>query len=106
MIGGIYLSEKKSERFPWGLYKVENIVALILALLIFFSAYEIAKTIYHSSPEGMRSFDMTLIVLFLMAVPIILFSRYEARRAKAINFPSLMADAEHWRADIAPIVFW
>jgi len=104
VVGGIYLSEKKSERFPWGLYKVENIAALFSACLIFLSAYEIAKMIYHPSPEGMRNLDMTLIVLFLMTVPIILFSRYEARRAKAINSPSLMADAEHWRADIAPIV--
>lgn len=104
VIGGIYLSEKKSERFPWGLYKVENIVALLSACVIFLSAYGMAKTIYHPSLEGMRNLDMTLIVLFLMTVPIILFSRYEARRAKAINFPSLMADAAHWRADIAPIV--
>jgi len=28
VIGGIYLSEKKSEKFPWGLYKVENIAAV------------------------------------------------------------------------------
>jgi predicted Fe-Mo cluster-binding NifX family protein len=38
-----------------------------------------------------------------MAFPIILFSRYEAKKAKAINFPSLMADAKHWWADIAPL---
>jgi predicted Fe-Mo cluster-binding NifX family protein len=39
-----------------------------------------------------------------MAFPIIFFSGYEAKRAKAINFPSLMADAKHWRMDIAPLI--
>ncbi len=103
VVGGLYLSEKKSEQFPWGLYKVENVVAVILACMIFLSAYEIAKVIYQPSPHGMRNLDVTLVIIFLMTFPVILFSRYEARKAKAINFPSLMADAAHWRADIAPL---
>lgn len=103
VVGGLYLSEKKSEQFPWGLYKVENVVAVLLAGMIFLSAYEIAKVIYQPSPHGMRNLDITLIILLLMAFPIILFSRYEAKKAKAINFPSLMADAAHWRADMAPL---
>jgi cation diffusion facilitator family transporter len=104
VVGGLYLSEKKSEQFPWGLYKVENVVAALLAGMIFLSSYEIAKVIYQPSPHGMRNLDITLIILFLMAVPIILFSQYEAKKAKAINFPSLMADAGHWKADVAPLI--
>jgi len=103
VIGGIYLSEKKSEKFPWGLYKVENIAAVFSAGFIFLSAYEIAKMIYHPSTEGMRNLDVTLMALFLMALPIIFFARYEARRAKELNSPSLIADAENWRMDIAPL---
>ena len=104
VIGGIYLSGKKSEQFPWGLYKVENIAAVFSAGFIFLSAYEIAAVIFRPSHEAMKNLDITLVVLFLMAFPIILFSRYEAKRAKAINFPSLMADAKHWKMDIAPLV--
>jgi cation diffusion facilitator family transporter len=103
VIGGIYLSEKKSEKFPWGLYKVENIAAVFSAGFIFLSAYEIAKMIYHPSPEGMRNLDITLLALFLMTLPIIVFARYEARKAKVLNSPSLIADAYHWRMDIAPL---
>jgi len=79
VIGGIYLSEKKSEKFPWGLYKVENIAAVFSAGFIFLSAYEIAKMIYHPSTAGMRNLDITLMALFLMTLPIIVFARYEAR---------------------------
>jgi cation diffusion facilitator family transporter len=104
VIGGIYLSEKKSEKFPWGLYKVENIAAVFSAGFIFLSAYEIAKMIYHPSIGGMQNLDVTLIALCLMTLPIIVFARYEASRAKALNSPSLIADAGHWRMDIAPLV--
>ncbi|MEW6739907.1 MAG: cation diffusion facilitator family transporter [Nitrospirota bacterium] len=103
IIAGIYLSEKKSEKFPWGLYKVENIAATLLSILIFLSSYEIARTIFKPSSEGIRNIDITLIVLFLMAMPIMLFSRYETKGARKLNSPSLMADALHWKADIAPL---
>ena len=43
---GIWLSKKKAESFPWGLYKVENFVALFSAGLIFFAAYEIAHSAF------------------------------------------------------------
>jgi cation diffusion facilitator family transporter len=104
VIGGMYLSEKKLEKFPWGLYKVENIVALFSTAMIFLSAYEIASMTFHPAAGGIKNFDMTLTALFLMTFPVILFSRYEAKMAKAINFPSLMADAKHWRTDIAPLI--
>jgi predicted Fe-Mo cluster-binding NifX family protein len=38
-----------------------------------------------------------------MVVPVIFFAFYEKRIAREINSPSLTADAEHWKADIAPI---
>lgn len=103
VIGGIALAEKKSKRFPWGLYKAENLAAVLSSLLIFFSAYEIAAMIYRPSTEGLRNLDNTLLALLVMAVPVLLFSRYEAKKAAAINSPSLMADAEHWRTDLAPL---
>jgi cation diffusion facilitator family transporter len=103
VIGGIYLSEKKSRRFPWGLYKVENLAAVLSAALIFLSAYEIAAMIYHPSPAGLKNLDSALIALLVMALPIVLFSQYEAKRAAAINSPSLMADAANWKTDLAPL---
>lgn len=102
LIGGIHLAEKRSRRFPWGLYKVENFAALLSALLIFLSAYEIAKAAY-TSQGGMRNLDLAVLSLFAMAIPVLLFAGYEERRAKALNSPSLMADARNWRMDLAPL---
>ena len=103
VIGGIYLAEKKSRQFPWGLYKIENLAAALSAVLIFFSAYEIASMIVRPTPLALRNLDSTMIVLLLMALLSVLFSRHEAKIAAAINSPSLMADAENWRTDLAPL---
>jgi cation diffusion facilitator family transporter len=103
VIGGISLAEKKSRRFPWGLYKAENLAAVLSSLLIFLSAYEIAAMIVRPSPAGLKNIDSTLLALLAMALPVLLFSRYEAKKAAAINSPSLLADAANWRTDLAPL---
>jgi len=104
IVGGIYLSEKKSEKFPWGLYKVENVAAVISAGFIFLSAYEIASMLYRPSPAEMRNLDTALFVLFLMVFPVLFFSRYEEKKATALNSPSLVADSQHGRTHIAPLI--
>jgi cation diffusion facilitator family transporter len=103
VVGGIYLSAVRSERFPWGLYKIENVAAMLSAGLIFISGYEIAQMIYNPSTAGLRNLDITFLLLCSMMVPVILFARYEAARAKEMNSPSLAADAQNWKMDIAPL---
>jgi cation diffusion facilitator family transporter len=99
---GIRLSKKKSAAFPWGLYKVENFVALLSAGLIFFAGYKIIHYVF----GGETSLPLTYLlpsVFGLLAIIVIigLFSRYEARKARSLNSPSLSADASHWYSDIA-----
>jgi cation diffusion facilitator family transporter len=103
VIGGISLAEKRARRFPWGLYKVENMASLFLAVLILFSAYEIAAIIYRPSSLAMQNLDRALMALLLMAMPVYLFSRYEVKKAASLNSPTLTADAKHWRTDLAPL---
>jgi divalent metal cation (Fe/Co/Zn/Cd) transporter len=40
---GLTLSRRKSQDFPYGLYKIENVAAIIVGLFIVLTAYEIAK---------------------------------------------------------------
>jgi cation diffusion facilitator family transporter len=99
---GIWLSKRKSEDFPWGLYKVENFVALVSAGLIFFAAYEIVHYVFKGGNAlVIRHFYPSLSGLLVMILAIAIFSRFEARKAKDLNSPSLMADASHWYSDIA-----
>jgi len=41
LILGLAISSRKSKSFPYGLYKVENMVSVIISLLLFLTAYEI-----------------------------------------------------------------
>ncbi len=95
---GIYLSEKKSEQFPWGLYKIENMITVLSSGLIFLAGFEIAGIIV-TTPVELKNLDIGLVSVFLMAVPNLFFYKYESRIAKAVNSPSLKADAENWKMD-------
>jgi cation diffusion facilitator family transporter len=103
VLGGIALSRKKIPSFPWGLYKVENIAAIVSAFFIFLMAYEIGKDVFLSGTKQIRNINLSIIIMLFMIVPIVIFTKYEKRKAAALNSPSLMADAKHWLTDITSI---
>lgn len=98
---GIIISRKNSPAFPWGLYKVENIAAIISAFLILLMAYEVGKNTLLSGTKEITNINISLVALSLMIIPILLFVRYEKKKAVELNSPSLLADAKHWITDIA-----
>jgi cation diffusion facilitator family transporter len=99
---GIWLSKRKSEAFPWGLYKVENFVALVSAGIIFFTGYQIIEHVFKRERAlPLTHFYPSLLALLIIVLAIAIFSRFEAKKARAFNSPSLLADASHWYSDIA-----
>jgi cation diffusion facilitator family transporter len=100
---GINLSGKKSPQFPWGLYKAENIAAVISSLLIFLMAYEVARNTFTGEAKELANINLSIVALVLMALPVYLFARHERKKAKELNSPSLMADSKHWLSDLAPL---
>ncbi len=96
---GILISNKKSDLFPHGLYKVENLVALISAFAIFFAGYEIAKDVLFGETTEIKNIWVALIVIAITVVITYLYSRFEKKKAIELNSPSLMADAEHIKTD-------
>jgi cation diffusion facilitator family transporter len=101
VFAGIKISKRKSKRFPYGLYKVENFVSLISSLFIFFAGYEIIRTVLIGKqslrtdylPYAMVGVLITMVISFF-------FSRYELKLGKRIGSPSLIADAKHIRTDM------
>lgn len=99
---GIWLSKKKVESFPWGLYKVENFVALFSAGLIFFAAFEIAQSAFQEGAAlQLEYFLPSFLGLIGVIAGIGFFAYYEKKEARRFNSPSLNADASHWVSDIA-----
>jgi cation diffusion facilitator family transporter len=96
---GIVISNKKSENFPMGLYKVENLVALVSAFAIFFAGYEIAKDVLFGEAMLIKNLPIALIAIGLTVGITYIYSAWEKKMAIELNSPSLMADAEHIKSD-------
>ena len=98
---GIKISKRKSKIFPYGLYKVENLVSLVSSLFIFFAGYEIAVSVF-SGEQGLNigRLPVALAGVVLSILIAFTFSRYELRRGSKIGSPSLIADAQHIKTDM------
>jgi cation diffusion facilitator family transporter len=97
---GVKISERESQDFPYGLYKVENLVAVGLAILILFAGYEIAKEALLAEPLATKVNGWILAGVALSATLPLAFSVYEMRVGRELNSPSLMADAKEYRVHV------
>ena len=97
---GLKLSTRKSKSFPYGLYKLENVVTVVLAGMTFLTAYEIASEALFST-AGEATVDLWMLggVIVATAIPLV-FSHYELRAGKTANSPALIADAKEYRAHV------
>ena len=100
LILGLTISGRKAKSFPYGLYKVENLVSVIISLLLFLAAYEVVReaitgetttTLYSGWVLGAVG-ALTLVPLF--------FGRYEVGVGKKTNSPSMIADGTQFKADV------
>jgi cation diffusion facilitator family transporter len=98
---GIRLSRRKTKRFPYGLYKVENLVALVTSGIILLAGYEIVRSVLWAG-ERVKAARLPYAIGGVIAIAVILlaFSRYELHRARGLNSPSLLADAQHLATDL------
>ncbi len=100
LIVGIRLSTRKSRSFPYGLYKVENIVSVIIAILVFFTAFEIAAEAITGTGAVHPSQGWVLLaVAALVSIPYLL-GNSEIKVGKACNSPGLIADGKQHRVDV------
>jgi cation diffusion facilitator family transporter len=99
--GGIRLSRRKSKRFPYGLYKLENLVALGTSALILLAGYEIVHTVLGAGPR-VRADRLPPAMIGVVLIMGVLwgFSRYEMKKARKLSSPSLEADAYHLTTDL------
>jgi cation diffusion facilitator family transporter len=106
IVAGITISQRSSQRFPYGLYKVENLVSLGTSLLIFIAGYEIVSEVLTGSslllaeevPLAIGGVLLSIVITFA-------FSRYESKKGLETGSPSLIADAKHiWTDMLSSVV--
>lgn len=97
---GIKLATRKSRAFPYGLYKLENVITVVLAGMIFFTGYEISREALFS-PLHEPTVNLWMLSGLLVAIVIpLLFSHFELRAGQAANSPALIADAKEYKVHV------
>lgn len=100
---GFKISERKpTEKFPYGFYKAESIVALIVSALILYVGFEIAQESYQRifTTYSLRIPQVALGIAILDAIFIYFLGRYEEKIGREINSQSLIADGKESKLHI------
>ena len=100
VIIGLGLAYRKSKNFPYGLYKVENVMAVVIAFSVLFTGYEIVREAAFSSSRHVVVLPLMLGGVAVAAVVPFLFGRYELRVARVLNSPSLMAAGKEFQVHV------
>ena len=97
---GVKLAKRKIKSFPYGLYKIEILMSVVISLVILYSGYEIVLEVINKSQEGLKDSWLAIASLLVSIALTFWFSRYEMKIGQEINSPILLADAKHIRLDV------
>ena len=97
---GLKIAKRKTKSFPYGLYKIENLISVVISLLVLFSGYEIALEAINSKQTEVKNSILGIIILVVVVLISFAFSKYEKKVGKEINSPILIADADHGYIDV------
>ena len=97
---GIKLAKRKSRAFPYGLYKLENVISVAIAGLNLVAAYEIARQAVFGAPRETVADAWMFVVLTAAVVIPAVFSHLELRVGRAAKSPALVADAKEYRVHV------
>ena len=98
--GGVKLSTKKTRSFPMGLYKLENVASVVIALFILIAGYEIIREILSSVGSLPRISLSYIILLFAGTVATLLFGQYAISTGRRTESPTLIAEGRHRQVDV------
>ena len=100
VFGGLIIAKRKTKSFPYGLYKVENLVSVMVALAIFYAGYEILMEATKGVAVELQNIWLTIASVLCVIVITYGYSRYATKVGTEINSPSLIADAKHIGVDM------
>lgn len=101
VFAGLKISKRRSKRFPYGLFKVENLVSLIISIAILFAGYEIARrALLSETASELRRIPLAIAAEIAVIGITLAFSMYAVRRGKELGSPSIIADGKHVRTDM------
>jgi cation diffusion facilitator family transporter len=100
---GLKLSLKGSEeKFPYGYYKADNLVSLLVSIIILFSGVELVREalLNITSPIELKLQGIALGTAIFSVIAMYVLSQYKLRIGKLIDSQALIADAIHSYIDV------
>ena len=107
ILAGIRLSRRHTSTFSFGLYKLENIIAAVVGVIVLVLTYELAKgSITHLNSTYLFTNDPKYALPFFLGAALLAggMGFYKRRVARAEGCPSLKADAYFSFADAVALV--
>lgn len=97
---GVRLANNKYKKFPYGFYKIENLLALAIGFAVLYGAYEILQIFFagktklpHNVPFGIAAIALVMLLDFF-------WGRFELKSGQLINSPGVEASGKHTVADV------
>jgi cation diffusion facilitator family transporter len=97
---GLKFATRKSAAFPYGLYKLENLLSVGLAIMIFFTAYEFVHDALFQADRQTTVQPWMFAALVVVTLIPLLFSHYQLRAGRQANSPALTAAAKEFRTHV------
>lgn len=100
ILTGLKFATRKSRAFPYGLYKLENILAILLSLMIFYTAYEFVHDAFANPTKESLVEPWMFGGLAVVTLIPLLYSYFLLRAGKQANSPVLIATAKEFRTHV------
>lgn len=97
---GLKIAKRKTKAFPYGLYKMENLVSVVISFIVLYTGYEIVLEVMHTPSSDPKNSGVAILCLIVAILMTFWFSRYEKKVGQEINSPLLIADASHVHIDV------
>lgn len=96
----VRFSERKSQRFPYGLYKLENVGSTVIGIFLVLASYEIIKRAFEEEVKIDRNhLPLGISIIVLSLASSLILSLLERKAGKELNSPTLIADSYHTLTD-------
>ncbi len=100
MFGAVRVAPHRSRRFPFGLYKLEDIAAVFGGFVVLFAAYEILRSVFGQGASPSGSPGATLVFMVAILLVQVVFYVLEGKAAAGLHSPGVNSDVTNWAGDI------
>jgi cation diffusion facilitator family transporter len=97
---GVRLATHKFKRFPYGFYKIENLLALFIGFAILYGAYEVLQIFLSEESVLPKNIPVGIAAVLLGMSMDFFWGRFEAKSGRLINSPGIEASGNHTVSDV------